>query len=161
MLFQVRWWLNIGEMVVILVVWEGVGSGARRAKCKMTHYACTSTISGHLLSQPLTIPEPPKWHTFYQYFNIIFPEMPWNSPNFRWNLGEIDLISPRFHLKLGEFKVILGDIMVEYWWNGWPLRLEIGGMGRTRGPGRAKCPFNHYVGLILGGWWNSTKIRRN
>ena len=47
-------------MEVNLVVWEGVGIGARRGKCKMTHNACVLTISGHLTTQPLAIPGPPK-----------------------------------------------------------------------------------------------------
>ena len=75
-------------MDVILVVWEGVGIGARRGKCKMTHYACTSTVSGHLLSKPFTIPEPPKWPPFHHYFTNI---------------------SPTFHPKLPETHLILGE----------------------------------------------------
>ena len=67
-------------MEVILVVWEGVGIGARRGKCKTTHYACTSTISGHLLSKPFTIPEPQKRPQFHQYFTIISPKITQNLP---------------------------------------------------------------------------------
>ena len=47
-------------MEAILVVWEGVGIGARRGRSKMTHNACVLTISGYLISQPLAIPGPPK-----------------------------------------------------------------------------------------------------